>query len=115
MPKHILVGIILLLGACSPLDLFKLPTVQTANDQAVSTGAIINKDTQKSIIEDSPNSKIHTDTGRYHLEAKDNLTVNVYETSSWILPTLLTYILGRPLLLKLVQRLLLWRKKRNDR
>ena len=99
---------ILLLQACSPLDVLKIlnptPGIEASaqigdNDAKVGNGVGTVGDKSELIIEDSKNTSVQTTNGRYHLEAKDNLTVNIHETNRWILPMVAGYIFGRPILL----------------
>lgn len=107
---------ILLLGACSPLDVINAfkptkPGIEANlqigdNENSVDTGVgrVGNSTPTTTTLDDSNQNRISTNSGRYHLEAKDNLTVNIHETSPWLLSAVVGYILGRPLLLWLVRK-----------
>ena len=111
--KTLLVAAVILLGACSPLDLLKtgVPDIsaQVGNETAVDTG--VGKIGDSTKIHDSTGTTISS--GKYHLEAKDNLTINIHETNKWVMPLIGLYIFGRPLALWLVRRLIK-KIRRND-
>ena len=109
--KTLLVAAAILLGACSPLDILtKLddkPSIDaqigdTTNKVKTGLGNLGNKSEIK--VEDSTDTNVST--SKYHLESKDNLTVNIHETNKWILPVVGLYIFGRPLFKWLADKLL---------
>lgn len=106
MIKNTLLATIIILTACAPARV-----LETEVDINTS------KNRDKAVISGSSNVQYRSETGKYHLEAKDNLTVNIHETNRWILPAVGAYIFGRPIGLWLINKLLaiLRRRKRNGR
>lgn len=107
--------IILLLGACSPLSMLKkfIPTTgdgisvdaqigSNKNKVGIGAGTVGDPSEVRITTKDSTVQEIKTSTGKYHLSASNNLTVNIYETSKWLLPILVMYILLKPWLIRLL-------------